>query len=124
MSTIKVDTIQTAAGVEVYPAKAHIKYNQYSVTVDGSGNVSSATDVAAGRFTTNFSTAMASANYCATACAIIYGSTEGGNIAFASSSRFAAPYVYSTSGVQTQYRGTYSEVMSDCLIQCVNVTGG
>ena len=123
MSIVKVNTLQNTSGVEMYLAKAWLKFNQVSVNIDGSGNVSSVTDVGVGQITMNFSTAMANANYSATACAIIYGTSEGGNIAFEASSRVASPNVYSTTGVQTQYRGTYGEAKSDCTVACITITG-
>ena len=68
MSVIKVDTIQTASGTEVYTAKAWVRFNGSSITIYGSGNVSSITDNGVGIFTTNFSSNLASSNYAVGAC--------------------------------------------------------
>ena len=64
MSTLKVNTIQTTSGVEVYMAKAWVNFNgNGTVAIRGSGNVSSITDLATGRYRVNFTTAMPDANY-------------------------------------------------------------
>lgn len=64
MSTIKVDTIQTTGGTEVYTAKAWVNFNGTgAVAVRDSGNVSSITDNGTGDYTVNFSTSLSSANY-------------------------------------------------------------
>jgi hypothetical protein len=66
MSTIRVTTIATQAGVEVYTAKAWVNFNGTgTVAIRGSGNVSSITDNGTGTYTVNFTVAMADANYCA-----------------------------------------------------------
>lgn len=64
MSTIKVNTIQTASGTEVYTAKAWVNFNGTgTVAINASGNVSSITDNGTGNYTLNFTTAMSDANY-------------------------------------------------------------
>lgn len=63
MSTIKVTTLQNLSGVEVYTAKAWLRYNQVTPAVDASGNVSSVTDNSLGNFTVTYTTAHPSANY-------------------------------------------------------------
>ena len=65
MSTLKVNTLQTAAGVEVYTAKAWVNFNGTgTVAIRGSGNVTDITDNGTGDYTVNFTTAMPDANYC------------------------------------------------------------
>jgi hypothetical protein len=65
MSTIKVDTIKDTNNVEVYTAKAWVNFNGTgTVAIRESGNVSSITDNAAGKYTVNFTNAMPDANYC------------------------------------------------------------
>jgi hypothetical protein len=67
MSTLKVNTLQTAAGVEVYTAKAWVNFNGTgTVAIRGSGNVTNITDNGTGDYTVNFTTAMPDANYCLT----------------------------------------------------------
>ena len=67
MSTLKVTTLQTLTGVEVYTAKAWVNFNGTgTVAIRGSGNVSSITDNGTGNYTVNFTTAMPDANYAAT----------------------------------------------------------
>lgn len=64
MSTLKVNTIQNASGVEVYTAKAWVNFNGTgTVAIMASGNVSSITDNGTGDYTVNFTTAMPDANY-------------------------------------------------------------
>lgn len=64
MSTLKVNTIQNASGVEVYTAKAWVNFNGTgTVSIRASGNVTSITDRATGQYTVNFTTAMPDANY-------------------------------------------------------------
>lgn len=67
MSTIKVNTIQTTGGVEVYTAKAWVNFQgSGTVTIRSSGNVSSITDNGVGLYTANFSNTLSSADYAAT----------------------------------------------------------
>lgn len=64
MSTLRVNTLQTQAGVEVYTAKAWVNFNGTgTVAIRASGNVSSITDNGTGNYTVNFTTAMSDANY-------------------------------------------------------------
>ena len=65
MSTLKVNTLQTAAGVEVYTCKAWVNFNGTgTVAIRGSGNVTDITDNGTGDYTVNFTNAMTDANYC------------------------------------------------------------
>ena len=74
MSTLKVTTIQTPAGVEVYTCKAWVNFNGTgTVAIRGSGNVSSITDNGSSDYTVNFTTAMPDANYSATAMGDVSG---------------------------------------------------
>jgi hypothetical protein len=67
MSTLKVNTLQTAAGVEVYTAKAWVNFNGTgTVAIRASGNVTSITDNGTGDYTVNFTNALPDANYCVT----------------------------------------------------------
>ena len=64
MSTLRVNTLQTQAGVEVYTAKAWVNFNGTgTVAIRAAGNVSSITDNGTGNYTVNFTTAMPDANY-------------------------------------------------------------
>ncbi len=64
MSTIRVTTIATQAGVEVYTAKAWVNFNGTgTVAIRASGNVSSITDNGTGDYTVNFTVAMVDINY-------------------------------------------------------------
>ena len=64
MSTLRVTTLATQAGVEVYTAKAWVNFNGTgTVAIRASGNVSSITDNGTGDYTVNFASALADANY-------------------------------------------------------------
>jgi hypothetical protein len=69
MSTLRVDTIQNAAGTDSPisvpgTAKAWVNFNGTgTVAIRASYNVSSITDNGTGDYTVNFTTAMADANY-------------------------------------------------------------
>ena len=77
MSTLKVNTIQTTSGVEVYTAKAWVNFNgtfgtnPFTVANGGiraAGNVTSVTDGGTGNYTVNFASgALSDANYSAVA---------------------------------------------------------
>ena len=78
MSTIRVTTIATQAGVEVYTAKAWVNFNGTgTVAIRASGNVSSITDNGTGDYTVNFTVAMADANYSVTCTAGLKTETFG-----------------------------------------------
>ena len=70
MSTLRVDTIQNAAGTDSPisvpgTAKAWVNFNGTgTVAIRASYNVSSITDNGTGNYTVNFTTAMVDANYC------------------------------------------------------------
>lgn len=70
MSTIKVNTIQTTGGTEVYTVKVWVLYNQAAtLSIRGSGGVSSMTDVGPGVADVNFSSSFSGLTYSATAAA-------------------------------------------------------
>lgn len=89
MSTIKVDAIQNTSGVEVYTAKAWVNFNGTTNAINGSANVSSITDNGSGDQTTNYSSALLSANYSVTTGT--QGSTSGNHPATACSTYEYAP---------------------------------
>jgi len=67
MSTIKVNTIQNASGVEQYTCKAWVNFNGVgTVAIRGSGNVSSITDLGVGAYYINFTNALPDTNYAVT----------------------------------------------------------
>lgn len=70
MSTLKVNTIQNASGVEKYLCQAWVNFNGTgTVAIRASGNVSSITDNGTGDYTVNFTTAMPDVNYAVNASA-------------------------------------------------------
>lgn len=75
MSTLRVTTLQTTSGVEVYTCKAWVNFNGTgTVAIRASGNVSSITDNGVGDYTVNFSSAMTDLNYAAVAT---HGAADG-----------------------------------------------
>lgn len=69
MSTIKVNSIQNTAGVEMFMAKAWVNFNGTgTVAIRASGNVSSITDNGVGSYAVNFTTAMPDASYSVSSC--------------------------------------------------------
>lgn len=76
MSTLKVNTIQNASGVEKYLCQAWVNFNGTgTVAIRASGNVTSITDHSTGDFTVNFTNAMTDANY----AAVIHSSDDANN---------------------------------------------
>lgn len=64
MSTIKVNSIQNTAGVEVYTAKAWVNFDGTGTpSIRASGNISSITDLGTGYYTLNFAVAFSNTNY-------------------------------------------------------------
>ncbi len=65
MSTLKVGTIQNAAGVTQYLCKAWVLFDGTGTpAIRASGNVSSITDNGVGEYAVNFTNAFSDANYC------------------------------------------------------------
>ena len=78
MSTLKVDTLQTTGGAGLYPAKAWVNFDGAgTVAIRDSENVSSITDNSQGNYTTNFTDALSSANFCCNFCGSDDGTTAG-----------------------------------------------
>ena len=93
MSTLRVNTLQTQAGVEVYTAKAWVNFNGTgTVAIRASGNVSSITDNGTGDYTVNFTSALTDANYSIVGSCRSPGTASGGPVQFdvwnSSSNRF------------------------------------
>lgn len=64
MSTLRVNTLEDSSGVQRYLARAWVYFDGTgTVSIRGSGNVSSITDNGAGDYTVNFASAMPDANY-------------------------------------------------------------
>lgn len=67
MSTIKVDTLQTVGGNGLFPALAWVNLTGTGVvSINGSANVSSISDIGTGQYTVSFANAMASDDYATT----------------------------------------------------------
>ena len=75
MSTVKFNTWQNTDGTENYKCRAWVKLDgRGTVSIDGSGNVSSITDNGTGNYTANFATALPDANYATNVSINNYGS--------------------------------------------------
>jgi len=98
MSTLRVNTLQTQAGVEVYTAKAWVNFNGTgTVAIRAAGNVSSITDRGTGAYTVNLSTAMADTN----------GALVG------SGGRYSNGFLLPVQGPQIQM-STTSNILAEC----------
>lgn len=81
MSTLRVATLLTPTGVEVYTAKAWVNFNGTgTVAIRASGNCSSVTDNGVGDYTINFATAMVDANYGSAGMAGVTDASSNANI--------------------------------------------
>lgn len=114
MSTLRVNTLQTQAGVEVYTAKAWVNFNGTgTVAIRASGNVSSITDNGTGDYTVNFTVAMADANYSMPSSSANTGPT----MSVASPQLAATPFTTTTARVET--RNPSSGALLDCQFVCL-----
>jgi hypothetical protein len=82
--TINSAQVATVSGTApLYMSRAWVNFNGTgTVAIRGSGNVTSITDTAVGRYAVNFTTAISDANYCSSVTAIdgyIGGSSGTGN---------------------------------------------
>jgi hypothetical protein len=81
--TVVVSTLNDSSGVLATQngmtgiAKAWVQFAGSSGTIAGSFNISSITRASAGQYTINFTTAMANANYCATASVSTSSAPQG-----------------------------------------------
>lgn len=101
MSTIKVDTIQTTGGVEVYTAKAWVNFNGTgTVAIRQSGNVASITDSGTGDYNVNFTSAFVDASYAAS------GTGGGTNRSYVMNKEPTVPPTASSLRVRTINPGT------------------
>lgn len=66
MSTLKVDNLQTTAGVDRYLASAWVNFNGTgTVAIRGDGNVTSITDNGVGDYTVTYTVVIVDTNYTA-----------------------------------------------------------
>lgn len=114
MSTLRVDAIQNRTGGDLITAKgvarAWVNFNGTgTAAIRTSFNVSSITDVSTGRYTVNFATALADADYCTIATA---GSTTAGAAYLDArvSGTPTASGVTVSSHIQNSGNPTYSDV--------------
>lgn len=96
MSTLRVTTIATQAGVEVYTCKAWVNFNGAgTIAIRASGNVSSITDNGTADYTVNFTNALADANYSVVAAIGQTTITSGGGAA-----AVCMPKTYATGSIR------------------------
>jgi len=100
-SAISVASLSTASGsAPSYSARAWVKFDgSGTVSIGGSGNVSSITDNGTGDYTANFTTAMADVNYSAV------GSAQSRSIGY--------DLGYTTSSMRVQSRRTDDFALAD-----------
>lgn len=115
MSTLRVNTLQTQAGVEVYTAKAWVNFNGTgTVAIRASGNVSSITDNGTGDYTVNMTNALADANYSVSgATSMIFGANYNGALAINTNNSTAAEVTPTTSAFRVATRnsaGTQADI--------------
>ena len=109
MSTVKVDTIKTTAGVEVYTAKAWVNFNGTgTVAIRAAGNVSSITDNGTGDYTVNFTTAMPDVNYS-------YAFSGGGAVSSGTMVYQAVTQLTSSLRYNLAYPGTLQDASTQCV---------
>ena len=111
MSTLRVNTLQTQAGVEVYTAKAWVNFNGTgTVAIRAAGNVSSITDNGTGDYTVNFTTAMPDANYsvCVGNGSFNDGVNDNNMVLIAPRRGTVNPYTTSGARINTAYRAVGS----------------
>ncbi len=114
MSTVKVDTIKTTGNVEVYTCKAWVNFDGTgTVAIRASGNVSSITDVAVGRYEVNFTNSFADINY-ACVTGINLNTTSGG------SNNYNRSAVANAGTVSKAYFNTYPDSTTSLVDVTVN----
>jgi len=119
MSTLKVNTIQNTSGTEVYTAKAWVNFNGTgTVSIRGSGNVSSITDNGTGKYTVNFSTSMVDNDYAVSTGIRKKDSNDDGNMGVVLGSTSTT---YSTSGFRVTTRYFSNEGLQDAELVCCTI---
>ena len=96
----------------VYACRAWVKFKGTgTVTINGSGNVSSVTDNGTGQFTANFTTAMPDTNYSVATVTSTDGSTDRG------ATSLIDDRTYSTSAIRilTWYGGGLGDQVNNCI---------
>ena len=106
-------TLFNASGsAPVYACRAWVKFKGTgTVTINGSGNVSSITDHGTGQFTANFTTAMPDTNYSVATVTSTDGSTDRGATALIDDR------TYSTSAIRilVWYGAGYGDQVNNCI---------
>ena len=96
----------------VYACRAWVKFKGTgTVTINGSGNVSSITDHGTGQYTVNFSTAMPDTNYSVATVTSTDGSTDRG------ATSLIDDRTYTTSAIRilVWYGGGYGDQVNNCV---------
>lgn len=105
MSTLKVNTIQNASGVEKYLCQAWVNFNGTgTVAIRASGNVSHITDNGTGNYTVNFTNALADTSFVVTTNVGDSGAGNALNAIYVISRTTSSVQVYLGSGsIATAY---------------------
>jgi len=112
-----LNKLGTATGdAPSYSARAWVNFNGTgTVAIRASGNVSSITDNATGKYTVNFTTAMTDTNYC------VNGTTIGSTISQYATNLNSAGVALSTTSCTVQCRNTVSDGTLDSNVVCITV---
>ena len=112
-----LNKLGTATGdAPSYSARAWVNFNGTgTVAIRASGNVSSITDNATGKYTVNFTTAMTDTNYC------VNGTTIGSTIASYATNLNSAGVALSTTSCTVQCRNTVTDATLDSNVVCITV---
>lgn len=96
MSILKVDSVQTRAGLDRYLAHAWMNANMTGTpSIRASGNIASVTDNGVGDWTINFTNAFSDANY-----AVIAVAAHDDSVAAGATNRGVAPRSPTTTSVR------------------------
>jgi hypothetical protein len=110
MSTLKVNTIQNASGVEKYLCQAWVNFNGTGTVAErASGNVAGVADNGTGSYTITFINAMPDANYTLVGTASRTAAQQLPRIVF-----FIETDTYSTTAVQIRVAETNAGGALDC----------
>lgn len=114
MSTLKVDNLQTTAGVDKYLASAWVNFNGAgTVAIRGDGNVTSITDVTTGTYTIGYTSALVDTNYAAAGSS--QRTSDSG--ATAATRMFAT---FTTTSIN-MFTRTDSDQLVDSFTSCANI---
>jgi hypothetical protein len=125
MSTLRVNTLQNAAGTGQPAmsgaAKAWVNFNGTgTVAIRASFNVTSITDNGTGDYTVNFTTAMTDVDYAITTSAVYMNGDNASLLLHGPKNRASYSNAFSTTGVRVQ-SSNQAQTATDAGVFCVSV---